>query len=389
MLKMKILKYSSVLLATLISACNQQVENQNMKDVVDPIKGDVILTQTQITNAGIKYGEISKHLLSQDVHAQGRLVIPPNSEADVVTFCDGVVKNVHVNLGSHVSRGQLLAMVISPEFIAKQQDYLTARSNLDLWEEELKRKEALNRENISSDKQFQQVKASYLEASAAYNALKIEMKILGVNTDKLEEGIIAENMMLSSPITGYVDEIMVNNGKYIQPGLTLFKVVDRTRLFLELMVFEKDIMKIKTGQRVDFTLGNLDNKQYETFISSISGIVKPEARVVKAIAEFNNESNELLPGMFVSAKIHTSENYLDALPEQAVIFDGDFSYHIYYTLPSWVKEEQVVFHRAAVKRGFVEDGFAQVTLVDELPEGAMIVTEGSYYLYSAELLGEE
>ena len=386
---MKTIRYLPILLIAILTACNHQVEPENKQNADTGRPGTIILTKAQIKNAGLKYGRITEKLLSQDVQAQGRLVIPPNAEADVVTYCDGAIKSVSVQVGEYVSKGQSLATVTSPEYIARQRDYLAAKSNLELWEEERNRQEALNRDNISSDKQYQQVKAQYLEAKTTFNTLMIEMDILGVNLSKLEDGVINEDMMLKSPISGYIDNIMVNIGKYIQPGQALFKVVNRSKLFVEMMIFEKDIMKIKKGQRVNFTLGNLDDKYYETYISSISGMVRPEARVVKAVAEYKNDNNELLPGMFVSAKIHTSEDYLDALPELAVIYDGEAHYHIYYTLPSLLEEDQVEFYRAAVKRGFVEDGYAQVTLLDDLPEDAMIVTEGSYYLYSAELQGEE
>jgi cobalt-zinc-cadmium efflux system membrane fusion protein len=386
---MKMIRYFSILFPALLIACNQQVESENGQDVVATDSGKIILTQDQIKNAGLKYGQITKHLLSQDVHAQGKLVAPPNAEADVVTFCDGVINSILVKVGDFVKKGQPLARVTSPEFISKQQEFLSAKGNLELWEEDRSRQETLNRNNISSDKQYQQVKAKYLEAKSTFNALRIEMNILGVNLDELQDGIVSENLILKSPITGSVDNVMVNIGKYIQPGQALFKVVNRSRLYVEMMIFEKDITKIKKGQRVEFTLGNVSDRNFETHISSVSGFVKPEARVVKAIAEFNNDGNELLPGMFVSAKIHTSENYLEALPELAVIYDGEANYHIYYTMPSLLEEDQVVFYRAAVKRGFVEDGYAQVTLLDDIPEKAMIVTEGSYYLHSAQIQGED
>jgi cobalt-zinc-cadmium efflux system membrane fusion protein len=315
--------------------------------------------------------------------------LPHNAEADVVTFYEGVVSKVNVMVGSSVKKGHTLAIVASPEFIKKQMDYLAAKNELDLWEKEYERQEALNRDNISSDKQFQKVKADYLEAKTVHNALRIEMELLGVDKGRLEEGMITERMLLKSPINGIVEEISINIGKYIKPGQTLFKIVDRSELLVELMVFEKDIMKIKKGQRIDFSLGNLSSQLYETHISAISGNVKSEAKVILALAEFSNINNELLPGMFVSAKIHTEENYLDALPEDAVIFDGEANYHIYYTIPSLMNKDHVAFKKASVERGFVEEGYAQVILLDTIPSEAKIVVSGSYYIYSAELQGED
>ncbi len=372
-----------------LAACNQQpgpAENV-IDETVEP--GKIKFTTTQIANAGITYGKISKHMLSQDVHAQGQLIVPHNGEADIVSFYDGVVSIVNVQIGSYVQRGQHMAMVTSLEFIRKQKDYLAARNKLDLLEKEHSRQETLNRENVTSEKIYQNAQASFLEARMEFNAISMEIQMLGLDIKKLENGEITDKLILKSPLSGYVDEILVNIGKYITPGEILFKVIDRSKLFVELMIFEKDIMSIKLGQRVEFELANLSNVQYEAHISAISSKVSPESNVVKAIADFKNTGNDLLPGMFVSAKIHTQEDYLDALPEDAIIFDGQSSYFIYYTLPSLQDEDEVTFHKAMVTRGFVEDGFAQVSVLGPIPEGAQIVVQGAYYLRSAEMQGEE
>ncbi|MEA3479633.1 MAG: efflux RND transporter periplasmic adaptor subunit [Bacteroidota bacterium] len=387
---MKIQKNIIIVLAILVTgACNQQNEPKDFPGDSSAEPGRIMLSTTQVANAGITYGQISKHILSQDVHAQGQLVVPHNGEADIVSFCDGVISTVIVQIGSYVKQGQHMAIVTSPEFIRKQTDYLAAKSKLDLWDKEHSRQETLNQENVSSEKQYQKARASYLEARTEYNAIKMEVRMLGLDIDDLEKGEITDKMILKSPLSGYVDEIFVNVGKYIKPGETLFKVIDRSKLFVELMIFEKDIMSIKPGQRVEFSLANLDNVRYEAQITAISSKVSSEAKVVKAIADFKNTSNDLLPGMFVSAKVHTKEDYLDALPEDAIIFDGQASYFIYYTLPLLLDENEVAFQKVEVDRGFVEDGFAQITLLDSIPANAQVVIQGAYYLRAAELQGKE
>ena len=383
--------YSIVIIIAMLAtaACNQQSESEETQSDQVHEPGKIMLSTAQITNAGIKYGKISKQILSQDVHAQGQLVVPHNGEADIVSFCDGVIKNIKVQIGSFVKKGQEVAVIESPEFVRKQKDYLAASSKLALWEKEHSRQEVLSKEKVSSEKQYQNAQASYLEAKIEFDAISMEIQMLGIDIDKLERGEMSDKMILKSPLKGYVDEIFVNAGKYVSPGEILFKIIDRSKLFIELMIFEKDIMNIKPGQRVEFSLANLDAVNYEAKISAISSKVNPEANVVKVIADFKNSNDNFLPGMFVSAKIHTKEDSLDALPEDAIIFDGQESYFIYYTLSSLVENDLVSFQKAMIDRGFVEDGFAQVSLLDPIPEDAKIVVQGAYYLRAAELQGED
>lgn len=160
----------------------------------------------------------------------------------------------------------------------------------------------------------------------------------------------------------------------------LMQLIDRENLLVELNVFEKDIVKIKTGQRVTFSLSNLSKEQYEATIISVGNVVREDNRIVKVLAEFHNENSRMLPGMFVASEIHTGESKIEALPEEAVIRMGSDDHIVFYTNPKEMSEEGTAFYMVPIEIGFIEDGFIEVNLMENIPEEALFVIKVGYYL---------
>jgi cobalt-zinc-cadmium efflux system membrane fusion protein len=109
--------------------------------------------------------------------------------------------------------------------------------------------------------------------------------------------------------------------------------------------------------------------------------------VVRVIASFENTTAELFPGMFVAGAIHTGEKLVDALPEAAITIEGDQENYIYYTLDA--TGDPVIFHRIKVSTGYIEKEYVAIEVDEPLPEGALVVTGGSYYIRAEMLKGME
>jgi cobalt-zinc-cadmium efflux system membrane fusion protein len=147
-------------------------------------------------------------------------------------------------------------------------------------------------------------------------------------------------------------------------------------------VFEKDLQGLKTGQRINFVLSNLNDKVYQAFIKSIGKTLMEDVNAVRVLAVFQGSTEDLYPGMFVSATIHAGEDAVPALPESAVIIESEENTYIFYTLSDPENDDQIVFEKAMVVTGRSEEGFIGVTVPEGLPPGAQVVTEGSYYIKS-------
>ena len=107
------------------------------------------------------------------------------------------------------------------------------------------------------------------------------------------------------------------------------------------------------------------------------------------MAEITSRITDMIPGMFVSSTIHTREQYLDALPESAVVIENDNTKYGFYSEDP-EGSAAYHFHPILLRTGFMEEGYVEVYPEEELPEGARMVMTGVYYLKSEmmKLLGD-
>ncbi len=365
----------------MIAACSNPREAEKTESSAPTIvNGELILSSKQLSYAHVEYGSIQKHRLSNDVNARGELVLPVNAKADLVSLYPGIIKSVYARQGARVVKGQLLASLNSPAFIEAQQYYLMVKNQLGMLEQEYERQKELNKDKIASDKYYQKALSGYNVALAEYTGLALQLEMAGVKKESLDAGEITAALQIISPLSGHIEHIDANPGKYVMQDERLMQVINRDQLLVELNVFEKDIMKIASGQRVTFKLSNLGSKPYEAKIVSVGNIVRKDTRVVKVLAEISDDQGRMLPGMFVASEIHTGEDEVDALPEEAVLRMGNDDYVIFYTTPSRQGEEGTSFISVPVITGNIEDGYIEVSFPEEIPTDAMIVIKGGYYL---------
>ena len=363
-----------------LGSCNPTVTTTEDKPQVAS-DGGVKLTQEKIKGAGILLGKIEKKTLSHDVNARGQITVPPEDIASVSVMMGGIIRSLHVKYGQTIQKGQLLATYSHPDFIKIQQEYLEASTRFELLEKEYNRQKLLVDQNIKSEKEFQLTEAEYMNSKTALLSAKSTLDLLNVDQEKLANGNMSSVINIYSPIGGTVEKINATIGMFANMGDPLFEIINLSNLMLQVKVFEKDILLINKGQRITFGLSGSENDENEATVTNIGSIVDPEARVLSVLARITTKGLNLYPGMFVSSKIHTGEDLLDALPESAIVIDTDEKTYGFYTLGE-MNDQELTFYPFPVKTGFSEDGFVHVQLLESIPANADIVLTGVYYLKS-------
>lgn len=377
---MKALKILSLPVLLVLLSCNSDQEMQ-VKEANNKSDNGIKLTAEQVRRAGIETGKIEKVLLSHDVTARGQITVPPQNRATVSAVMPGIIRSIRVNPGQQVIKGDVLAVIAHPEFIRIQQEFLDNLSQLEYLQKDYERQKQLRENNINSAKELQVVEASYRKARVAVESGKAKLKLLNIDIGDLKEGKIQEEVSLLSPITGTVNRIFANIGMSVEPGINLFDILNTTDLILQVKVFEKDMNLLKPGQRITFLTSGNNRNESVAHVKYISAMVDDETRTIEVLAEIDNPNPAFIPGMFVSSKIHTSEQMLEALPEEAVIVAKDNENYGFYTTDDPGADE-FTFYRFNVKTGFAEDGYVHITPLDKIPGQAEIVIKGVYYIKS-------
>ncbi len=395
--------------------CKEKVEELEVAshEHVDSVllKTDVFqITSKQFKAAGIELDYVQKTELSETFEVTGELDLPPQNFAEVSTPIGGIIKSINVIEGDYVNKGQKVMDLSTPDLIRLQEDYLTSRSSLEYLEKDYLRQKELNAENVSSGKSYQEAKSKYQIEKARIESLKSQLSLLSISTENLHNGIIVQSISIRSPIKGYIGHVHVGIGSYAEPNNILFDVIDNTHITVHLDVFEEDLNKIKVGQKISVNLPNQDNRQIEGKIYNIGKAMDMESKSVAVHAEIvNNKTKELLPGTFVTALVNVGGQFVDALPEAAVVRAGENEYVFIvadlkklaedsiqfkkFTEPHFVRDANgnlipLTFELIEVKTKASGRGLVEIDDLARIADSSQVVVKGAYYLLSQLKSGE-
>ncbi len=205
--------------------------------------------------------------------------------------------------------------------------------------------------------------------------------------DKVTKGetlaIIESNESLApyevqSLIDGTIIEMHMTQGELIGNEAHAFTIADLNKVWANFNIYQKDLGKIKVGQKASVSVGSMDIEETGT-ISYVSPIVDEKTRTATARVILNNQTGKWLPGMFITANVYVSEKKypvvvektaLQTLEEQMVVF---------------IKDEDGGFKPQVVKTGNANDN--NIEILSGLNAGDQYVSKNSFIL-KAEILKE-
>ncbi len=376
-----------MLMATL-AACGHRPEKKGKEDRKDSatVAGagmrrreaaavEIRLTEMQVKAIGLQTGNVEQRNLRSSLKVNGKLVLLPQSQAQVSSLSGGIIKSIWVKEGDFVKQGWVLATLQNNEFVQWQQDYLENKSQLHYLEAEYARQKSLRQDSINAEKTFQQVENELGVARARQAGIRTKLQMAGIRAGDLRPGGIRSEIGIVAPISGYIHHVNVTIGKYADANAVLFDLVDIRYLHLDLTVFEKDVHKLAVGQKVLFTDANDPLHDHAATVFSLDKAFQDNQQAIVAHARIGERTETLLPGMYVEARIQTDRYQAAALPDAAIVSSGDDHFIYMETGPR-------TYRQVAVKTGATDLGYTEVLPLSDLPKDARIVTKGAYYLLS-------
>jgi membrane fusion protein, heavy metal efflux system len=339
------------------------------------------LTDEQIKAIDLQTGSVEQRNLKSTIKVNGKLTLPPQNQAQVSILTGGIVKSIKVTEGIFVKQGQTLATIVNNEVIQLQQDYLENKSQLVYLQEEFKRQKELQEDRINATKTLQQVQNELSMAQARQKGLQTKLQLQGINAASISPTNFTNHIAVTAPISGFVHHINLTMGKFADANTVLFDIVDNRFLHLDLALFEKDISKVKIGNKILFTDANDVSHSHPATIFALNKSFEDNQQAIIAHAKIEEQTETLLPGMYVEARIQIDDYKTSALPDEAIVSNGD-EHYIY------VEIKKNHYQQVAVKTGVSDMGFTEILPLEEIPANAKVVTRGAYYLLSQLTKGE-
>lgn len=337
----------------------------------------IVVTQDQFDTNNLMISAMEKRTFPKMVETSGMIDVPPENRASVTAFMGGFVKQTSLLIGDQVKKGQLLVVLENQEFVQMQQDYLEVFNQLDYLKAEFERNQTLFDEKIASQKNFLQAKSNYETAKARYQGLKEQLQMLNISPSKVEQGNISSQAAIYAPIAGSITKMNVAKGSYVSPATEILEIVDNDHVHLELTVFEKDILKVKKGQKIQFKIPEASDDAFDAEVHLVGTSIDDAKRTIKVHGHLaHEEDGNFLPGMFVDAMIMTDTTKTWSLPEEAVI-ESEGNYYVLKLIEQ--KDEDYTFERVAVKQGGTFDGYTEI-IANGLNETDQFLTKGVFDL---------
>ena len=395
-MKQKFLSSIVILTAAivLLSSCSSKknTETASAEKTKTEEAGMVELSEDQFKTVNIQYGAVEEKNLSSVIRASGVLDVPPQQLITISSPYGGTLKNTELLQGKPVTKGEVIAVLENPEFIQLQQDYLDYKSQLVYLKEELERQQELAKENVNAKKTVQKASSEYNSMIARLQGLKSKLQLININPDKINPDNISAKANIYAPISGYVTKVSVNIGKFVNANEELFEIVDTRHLHAELTVFEKDVPKLKPGQKIRFVLNN-ETKERFAEVYLIGREISAE-RTVRVHGHLLQEDKNLLPGMYLKAIVETGVATTTALPDKAIVQSAGKSY--IFIAAEEMKDEKkpdaadknktvekhIAFKRIEIIIGVAENGYTEVILPEGFDRNSKVVINGAYDLLS-------
>jgi len=286
----------------------------------------IIFTNQQFEALGMSVDTLQKRNMHSFIKTNGRLEVPPQSEASITAVIGANIQSINVIEGDRVKKGKILAHITHPDIIQIQTEYLTKSKKLDYFESEYNRKKSLYEDKVSSGKEYELAKSDFFSAQAELSGIAAQLKLIGIDIKNIVQNGIKEKIAIKSPISGYIRFVNIKLGQYVKPETELFQIVDVEHIHADLMVFEKDIYKVKEGQKVKFHTDISPNVEFTAEIYSVGKSFEKEPKAVHLHAEIENKTGMLIPGMYVRGRIITNDTISLAMPEEAIINENGRNY---------------------------------------------------------------
>ena len=249
----------------------------------------VPISAQQLQRIGVRIGEVRRKSVSDVIRTTGSVAIDERGLAYVQVRFSGYIQKVFVDSTyQYVRRGQPLFSIYSPELLSTEREYLLAR-------------ESQRRLARSPDPAVGRDAASLVQAAAERLAL------WGVPRREIERlratGRIRRDLVIDSPVTGYVTQREALPNAYAEPGTRLYTVANLSTIWVFAHVFQNDLGRLKVGDRAHLTVDTYPGRRFTGRVDFIYPEIDPSTRTARVRLRFANPTLKLVPGMFVNVSL--------------------------------------------------------------------------------------
>ncbi len=363
---------ASVVLVLTVASCSQETNSKT--------ETEAKTANTAVRNVRTAVVAVSR--FHRSIEATGTVAFDQNRSTQVLSPISGPVASILVGFGSHVGRGEAMAIVASPDFAAA----MSALRRAEATARNARRVAELDRQLFKNDaiarRDMEQAETDAVGAEADRDSALQQLRSLGVTQQTIDDiqanrPVTNPGGTIRSPLSGTVVEKLISPGQLLQAGTTpCFTVADLSNVWVLANVFESDLPFVKIGDTAEVVTG-AGATPMKGRVSYIAALVDPNTRAVSVRIDVPNPGEVLKRDLYVRAVIQSQQESQGLLvPVSAVLRDEENLPFVFVAKPDGT------FGRQSVQIGSRIGDQQEIT--GGLTAGQTIVVEGGLFLSTVE-----
>jgi RND family efflux transporter, MFP subunit len=333
------------------------------------VEADTKFKLTETLSKGKELADVSLQTVESELMLTGKISFNEDKVARVFPLAGGFVRDLNVELGDHVKKGQTMAIIRSPEIagftregVAAESQVRVAEKNAQVANELYKTGNISEVELINSQKELENAKGELARIQAV-----LDMYSAGSGS----------TYPIKSPVSGVIVQknIALNMELRTEDISPVFIVGDLDDVWVMANIYESDITKIKEGYEAEVTTIPYPDKIFRGKIDKIFSLMDAESKVVKARVTLKNQNFELKPEMFANVRVTYKEPVKKlTIPSNALIFDKSRFFVMVYIADDNIETREVTVYKDTGTVAYIESG---------LKEGDKVMTKFQLLVYDA------
>ncbi len=328
--------------------------------------GEIRLSEAARKLAEIETAPVERRRVTVEVRMGGRVEYDETRVSRITAWVPGRLDRLYIDYtGVPVKRGDRMVSLYSPELVAAQEELLQSVLAVE-------RLEGSGAESLKRT------------AEQTVEAAREKLRLWGLAPEQISEierrGTAADRVDILAPAGGVVVRKDAVEGEYVTTGTPVYTIADLSRVWVKLDAYESDLVWVRAGQRVEFTVEALPGGKFEGEIAFVDPVLDAVTRTAKARVNVDNPGGDLKPGMFVRAVVMAAAGSDSAgrpplvVPASAPLVTGERAV-------VYVEKEPGVYAGVEVSLGPRAGDYYVVR--EGLEEGQCVVTRGNFKIDSA------
>ena len=335
----------------------------------------ITFSKSFVERAKLKFAPVTRASLVPIVTAVGTVAFNPTHVAAVGARLRGLVSRVAKFEGDTVESGTVLAVIESGELGEAQAAVSMLEAEKRATEVNYQREKALAQKNLTTQREAEVAAVDAERSQLMLRAAKQKVAALSGGVGSRSSGRLGAHE-LRSPMKGTIVERHISPGQSVEGQLVAFRIADIDHLWVELDVFERNLSKIRVGDRVELSPLAAPKEVFEGRVALVGAVIDAESRSAPIRIEVDNRDRRLRAGQAVNARIHAAsggEQPTTLVPSGAITFvDGKSTL--------FVKSGENAVRVVKVELGVTNGQDTEVT--SGVNPGDEVVSEGVFALKS-------